>query len=394
MRMLVRVTGAVAVLVMAAGCNCSSDGGTDAAEADAGPDDAGLDGGAAPDAGTRDGGAADSGLDGGHELDAGAGDGGAGDAGIDAGCAFGLDGGLVIPDGGVRCVSTGTLPGTIYYTRAPSADAGLSGSIWVRSGDGLSDHLLTEGGRPALSPDGRWLGFSRNGPNGTVPAARGDVWVRDLETGAERKVFSNTDYVVYGGFTPDSGTFVFDFYCALETVNVDGTGLAAFPSFGGCYSDMPAVSPDGRSIALRNSQVRALGLEDFSGLNPRWLPTPQSGMAMYPRWSTNGEWLSYLLTAADVASGELHRVRPDGGDDLALTHQDVCGAPLVALSPSHWTPDDRWVITVGSAEGLAAIHAVASDGTGQVLRLCVSDGPPVDFVAGYTERPLSDGGTR
>jgi hypothetical protein len=284
------------------------------------------------------------------------------------------------------------VPGFLYYARA-AADAGLPGTIWVRSGDGLVDHLVTSGGRPTLSSDGRFMGFLRDGTNGAVEGSRGDLWVRDLATGAELKLFTNDDYVVFGSFVPDSGVLVFDYLCQLAQVPVDGGLTAAFPGFGGCYTDMPAVSPSGRRVAIRNLQS-GLGMEDFDGQNARWiLPAVAGHTASYPRWAPNEERLSYIFGPLDDGRGEARSIQPDGGGDAPLSITDVCGAPLVLSGPAVWTADGRWAVAAGVGQGVSALWAMAADGGGEVMRLCVADGPPVIFSGGQA-LAWPDGGAR
>jgi len=56
----------------------------------------------------------------------------------------------------------------------------------LAAADGSADVQLTTGEWPRLSADGRYLVFHR----GNSTFSRADVWVRDLTTGIETKVFS------------------------------------------------------------------------------------------------------------------------------------------------------------------------------------------------------------
>jgi hypothetical protein len=374
-------------------CNCDDssgrDAGPDAGVTDAGAPDAGL-----PDAGPVDSGAPDSGqtmsgngdggLDSGTEdagpnpgIDAGV------DAGVDAGCTYSSDGGVLIPDGGAVCITTGWLPWNLYYARA-AADAGLPSTIWVRSFDGTVNQFVTTGSRPTISANGRLMGFLRDSTtgNGTAEGSRGDPWVRDLDTGVERKLFTNQDYVVFGALTPDAGAFVFDYLCGLEQAATDGTSSGAFPSWGGCYTDQPAVSPDGTQVAVRNLYT-GMGIEDFTGANQRLLLGLAAGHVLsLPRWSTSQQWISYVDGPLDDFRGQARALQPDGGSDHALTSTDVCGDTLQVIGPAVFTPDDRWAVVAGTGSGITALYAIPTDPSAQVIRLCLPDGPPVIFSGG------------
>ncbi len=353
-------------------CNCG-----DLANADAGHD-----------AGVLDSGLADAGLDAGRDAGVDAGVDAGFDAGVDAGCVYGADGGPIIPDGGLTCVSTGTLPWNLYFARA-GVDGG-PGAIWVRLPDGSAREVV-DGARPTVSPDGRLLAFLRDSTtgNGSAEGSRGDVWVLDLTNGAQRKLFTNTDFVVSGSFTPDSGTFVFDYLCGLNQVPTSGaSGATGFPTWGGCYTDMPAVSPDGRQVAVRNL-FSGLGIEDFDGQNQRFIwPVSSGHISSSPQWSHAMDWISYIDGPLDDLQGQARKLRPDGGGDRPLSNTDVCGAPLTAVGPAVFTPDDGWVVVAGTGSGISALWALAADGSGETMRLCVPAGPPVIFSGGAGPLPV------
>src|ERR1051325_6844512 len=96
----------------------------------------------------------------------------------------------------------GSVPGTIVYSRAGAPD----GTIWMAAGDGSADVQDTTGEWPRLSPDGRYLLLHR----GNATYSRGDIYLRDLQTGVETRIYSNPDYVVSYDWTADSGKFYFD----------------------------------------------------------------------------------------------------------------------------------------------------------------------------------------
>jgi hypothetical protein len=105
------------------------------------------------------------------------------------------------------------------------------------------------------------------------------------------------------------------------------------------------------------------------------------------------QWISYVDGPVDNLVGQARRLRPDGGSDEALSRTDVCGAPLVVGGPAAWTGDGRWAVVAGVAPSISALYALATDGSGQVLRLCVTPGPAVLWSGGWVAA-LPDGGVR
>jgi hypothetical protein len=109
--------------------------------------------------------------------------------------------------------------GTVIYGRR---NAG-AGTIWGINLDGSGDHYITDGARPRLSPEGRYLAFLREGnPFATVPINNGNIWVRDLLTGTEQRLVTRTSFIV--GFDWGYGTtnLFYDDGCFLWQVGLDG----------------------------------------------------------------------------------------------------------------------------------------------------------------------------
>jgi Tol biopolymer transport system component len=323
--------------------------------------------------------------------------------------AVGHDGGAPNTDAG-HCVNALQLPGKLYYARTSISASG--GEIWVRSDNGKSDVRVTTGSRPILSPNGRYLGFFRNGANGTAEGSLGDVWIRDLTSGTELKVFTNTDYARYGSFTADSTKLLFDFKCGWDIVNVDGTGLATFRSggtvianeadagasdagsadaavadsgqVGGCLDDAPAVRPDGTMIAFRNSE-RGLGIENFDGSGATYfLAHKATHFQNFPRWSKDGQWLSYIDDVIDDGAGDLHKVHPDGTGELRLTAESDGGRSHF-LGAGVWTDDGTHLLVAGSVGGVNGIYGMPTElnDCGPV-RVPITSGAQVEFVGAYT----------
>jgi hypothetical protein len=277
-------------------------------------------------------------------------------------------------------IQPGTMPGRIYYSRGfRTGSAVMDGEIWVLKGDG-SDTMITQGERPALSPDGQFIAFERSGPNGSSMLGRGDVWVRELASGMETKVFTNNDAVGCAVFA--GPRVLFDYVCGLNIANRDGTGLAMFPSWGDCYTDCPAVSPDGSRVAV-HSDHSGIGVESFDGTNQKWVVPAVGGPYHWPQWSADSMWLSYLDDGSGIPGGRnVHKIRADGSGKVQLSFGPP-GVPGAMTGAAAWTSDGNWVLVAGNPEGTNSIYAVKTDGSGAMLRLPVSAGPPVEYVGAY-----------
>ncbi|MGE5803438.1 MAG: TolB family protein [Gemmatimonadota bacterium] len=136
-------------------------------------------------------------------------------------------------------------------------------------------------------------------------------------------------------------------------VHADGTSLEQAPFGPDGSESRPAVSPDGQWLAYTSDgfvHVRSLVTGDRTALHV-------SGTA--PRWSPAGDFIAYVVTAADYSgySGPLRIVRPDGTDDRQLVTAEAY-APGV-----DWTPDGQYIVAKTANFGLLELIAVASGAT-------------------------------
>ena len=231
---------------------------------------------------------------------------------------------------------------------------------------------VTSSGRvdhAALSPDGRYLVYTKRGAGGT------SLWLRQLATGSDAQLLPPQGELELATpvFTPD-GSYV-DYRLSDERRNY--STLYRMPVLGGTprkvafdVDTAPAYSPDGREIAF----VRKVGREQrlvvagFGGTGERVLASRRSESQKLftsdsrPAWSPDGRTIAvsgidqtaefrFEIVLVDVASGEARRL----GDTLFLF------VPGLA-----WLPDGG---------GLLASAVVKSESfTPQIWRLGVPGG--------------------
>ncbi len=99
---------------------------------------------------------------------------------------------------------------------------------------------------PRISPDGNYLAFKRKHSATTDANNNYGLWILNLTTGAESEIFYQGDFLVGFDFTPDSLKIVFDHFCNVRQINIDGTGLLTLSS-ASCFDDAPTPrASDGR----------------------------------------------------------------------------------------------------------------------------------------------------
>jgi Tol biopolymer transport system component len=158
-------------------------------------------------------------------------------------------------------------------------------------------------------------------------------------------------------------------------------------------SGFPAVSPDGRHIAVSERTGRgnpddrtALVVWAIDGTNPRRIFRAQ-GSLMSPQWSPDGQWIvfgagSYFVTRASHPA-QIMVVKPDGSGARALTT-----GPGNSGFPS-WSPDGKQVVYrfwSDAAEGSRPNGPTPGRAAG--LRIFnMSDGAVRTLTTGYDNFP-------
>lgn len=278
--------------------------------------------------------------------------------------------------------------GTVFYSRADE-------TIWAINLDGSGETYITAGSRPRVSRDGRWLAFLREG-GGIIGA--GNLWVRDLPTGQENRVFTNTDTIMACDWNGAQTELVFDNACGLWRKAFDAPALplpiALTPE---CYNGAPVVNPADGRLAFHN--VNPGGPQGVFVTPTDWsartkLTEPTTLRLRWPGWSADGARLvmadrtssAFINTGVNLwtASGDGSNLR----QITSLTEPD--GFPRGAI----WSPDGRALIGAGGIGGTNGLWVIPVTVDGSAChcpprRLPTSGGSDVDFagsVIGETVR--------
>ena len=241
------------------------------------------------------------------------------------------------------------------------------------------------GGAPEISPDGRWLAFARQIPDGLIDfkghkyGPRTALWLRDVKTGAERLLMDPIDPMVTSGggktlgvlprykWAADGQSLVIAQGGKLRRVNAS-TGVVSTIAFDAkvhrTISEMarrefrvsddavkaqfvrwPSATADGATIAFQ-----ALGhiyIQNATNGAPRRV-TPASFKALEyaPAWSPDGKSITFV-TFDDGNRGHLWTVPTTGGAPLRLSRTEADFVDPV------WSPDGQSVV-VARGEGATA----------------------------------------
>ncbi len=295
---------------------------------------------------------------------------------------------LVINTNTVQLSSVGTL----FYSRTAN---GTNGAIWAINLDGSDETFITTGLHPRVSADGRYLAFLR----GNQPlVAEDNLWVRDLKTGQEQMLFTNSSFTVGYSWDQTGTNLIFDWSCWLWRIGLSGPA-SQLPLATDCYDDAPVVNPVDGSLAFHNLNPNAsiAGLyTTTTNLTAKQRLNLAVAYPSWPAWSPDGQWLVFAdgngpNTAFGPDSGtNLYVMRRDGTSLSQITslNDGTNGFPHGAI----WSPDGATLVGAGSLFGtnglwLIPLTADLSDCLGPPILLPTSAGDPIDFAGSIAVAP-------
>ena len=270
------------------------------------------------------------------------------------------------------------------------------------------DHSSSGGGYgPELSPDGRSMAFARRMPDGLISykgklfGPRTALWIRDLESGAERLAMDPIEVDFTEGLGPvdqvipgyrwaaDGKSILLSQGGKIRRLDVATGQVTTIPfsarvrrtasqrvvatrriSDGPLEVKFPrwhTVSPDGRTLAFQ--AVGRIWLMDLPSGTPRRL-TPESftPQEYQPAWSPDGRSIAFAAWD-DKERGALYRVAPSGGPPSRVTAN--AGE---YLEPS-WTPDGRTLIVARGSGATARGQGLGRSGFWDQVSVPAEGGP-------------------
>ncbi|MBV9931043.1 MAG: PD40 domain-containing protein [Alphaproteobacteria bacterium] len=248
--------------------------------------------------------------------------------------------------------------------------------------------------RPTPSPDGKKIAFVRR------ERARSKLYVKDLASGEERKIYDNLDqdvqetWAVTGvypnmAWTPDGRSLVFWAGGKIRRVNADGSGAAEIPfrvadtrvvidathpqvevapdRFTTKMPRWATVSPDGREVVFET--LGKLWIKPAAGGTARRLVRgDENELELYPSWSRDGRSIVFVGWT-DQGLGHVRTVPAAGG-----AARDVFSQPGHYARPS-FSPDGRTIVFEQGRGGFLT-SSRWSENPG-VYRVAATGGTPV-----------------
>ncbi len=247
--------------------------------------------------------------------------------------------------------------------------------------------------RPTPSPDGKTIAFVRR--ENTLSK----LYVKDLATGAERKIYDDLDqdvqetWAVTGVYpnmdwTPDSRSIVFWAGGKIRKIDAnngaatdvpftidDTRGVADAPHpkipvqvdrVDVTMARFPETSPDGKTVVFES--LGKLYIMPASGGTSRRLTSGEAGMELHPSWSRDGSRIVYV-SWTDAGLGQIRTVSANGRNARTVTAQ-----PGHYASPRFSPNGDMIVYEKGQGGYLTSPDYSEDPGA---YRIAVSGGEPV-----------------
>ena len=255
-------------------------------------------------------------------------------------------------------------PGPIFeYAQDSNTDLFDIERYDLDTGD-ISKAVTGAGGavRPTPSPDGRRIAFVRR------EATRSKLYVKDLVSGEERKIYDDLDqdvqetWAVTGvypnmAWTPDGKSLVFWAKGKIRRIDADGANAREIPftvndtrgvidaphpqiavapdRFTTTMPRFAAVSPDGDRVVFES--LGKLWVKPMGGGAPKRLTSGGEGFELFPSWSRDGRTIAFVGWT-DAGLGRIRTVAASGG-----AARDVTSQPGHYARP-RFSPDGKTIV--------------------------------------------------
>lgn len=267
------------------------------------------------------------------------------------------------------------------------------------------DYSSGGGVAPEISPNGRWLAFARQIPDGLLSfkghsyGPRTALWIRDMKSGAERVLMDPIEPMVWSGmktvgilpryrWAPDGNSILITQGGKLRRVNAITGDVATIPFSAKVHrtiSEMarkevritdspfevkffrwPASTADGKKLAFQ--AVGRIYVQDGPHAAPhRLTSTTFTPLEFAPTWSADGRWLAFV-TWDDGARGHLWKVAATGGAPQRLSKE-----PGEYTGPV-WSPDGKSVVVLQGSGATARQRTLSQDAWFDVMSFPVNPG--------------------
>ncbi len=281
-------------------------------------------------------------------------------------------------------LSAGTSRGVARTQIAFSSQKGGGKEIQIVDYDGANPRTVTANGGlnkfPEWSPENSRLVFATRLPN----SSRWEIWIQEVSGG--RTVLSTpSSYASSPAISPDGRRVALSSRSQEATdsdiylSNIEGGGIRNLTNHQGIDTS-PCWSPTGQQIAFISDRSGGpqVWVMDADGSNVRRLVS-EGGHCDSPAWSPDGRLIAYSWQAPTQWKHDVYVIEVATGKIFQLT---VGGA---SNESPHWSPDGRHIVFQSTRSGSKQIFIMNADGKNvrQISAYGINESPA---WSGYSKR--------
>lgn len=264
--------------------------------------------------------------------------------------------------------------GIIVAPSTAAAEPGLTGTIvfqtvsggpiYAINADGSHLRQLTTGMDPALSPDGKWVAFTRW--EGTGDGAFGSLWVINVDGTGERQVQSFVRQPKSPTWSPDGTQVAVDMQHGgwVQPKRVCGHGGP--PPGSGAYDiEVIREGPHEFKICFTLPPNPYWGLEVVNVASGDFQDQPSSSHAFSPTWDPAQAWHLVYKGDLGLVSLDINRQTSWALTNDVNDHSPAFSPDGSKIAVAYWQTD-HWDVQVMPAPGTQAPWPAGASQDGQV----------------------------